>query len=460
LRLSHTDNTSIDGSFIPWILTLRARILDQFPLPEGQSPIPDNVLLEPKWVLDYVDGNSKELGTTDPKIQRENSSLDKASNEVLPIADGFTATLLSNDRLTPQNHWQDVRHLTFTLSEPKAYGPGDVLTIYPKNFPVDVDQFIELQDWASIADTPLKFTSTCTAEVTSSYPPPPVSPLSAGTPLTLRSLLSNYLDIMSIPRRSFFSHLVHYTSDPFHIERLQEFTNPEYIDELYDYTTRPRRSILEVLDEFTSVKIPWQRICSVIPLLRGRQFSIASGGSLKSLGSKTNTTGVELLVAIVKYKTIIKRIRQGVCTRYIASLEPGQSITVTLQKGGLNPRKSDLEKPVVMIGPGTGVAPMRSLIYERIQWRDQQALPEQSDSNVADTLFFGCRNAEQDYFFKDEWQKLFQTTGLNVFAAFSRDQVYFPAPSASHLLIKSPNDMSAQKSLRPRSNPGTIQTCV
>jgi sulfite reductase alpha subunit-like flavoprotein len=341
------------------------------------------------------------------------------------VPNGITATLNANSRLTPADHWQDVRHLTFTLSEPRSYGPGDVVTIYPKNFPVDVDQFIQLMEWTSIADDTLKFTPTCTEDITPLYPPPPLPHSSTSIELTLRSLLTNYLDIMSIPRRSFFSHLTHYTSDPFHIERLQEFTNPEYIDELYDYTTRPRRSILEVLDEFTSVKIPWQRICSIIPLIRGRQFSIASGGSLKSLPSNINTTKVELLIAIVKYKTIIKRIRQGVCTRYVAALEPGQNITITLQKGGLNPKKADLATPVVMIGPGTGVAPMRSLIYERMLWRQGEGSLARNETDIGDTLFFGCRNAEQDYFFAKEWHDMTEKTGLNVFAAFSRDQVRF-----------------------------------
>lgn len=225
---------------------------------------------------------------------------------------------------------------------------------------------------------------------------------------------------MSIPRRSFFAQLAHYTNDEFHRERLLEFTNPEYIDELYDYTTRPRRSIVEVLQEFESVHIPWQRVCSIIPALRGRQFSIAS--AQPPWATAENRTRIELLIAIVKYRTVIKRIRQGVCTRYVASLRPGQDISVTLQKGGLRVTKAETEKPIVMIGPGTGVAPMRALTYQRKYWREEsQGAPA---SSGRDTLFFGCRNAEADFFFKDEWNK-FKDEGmpLDVFTAFSRDQV-------------------------------------
>jgi sulfite reductase alpha subunit-like flavoprotein len=139
-------------------------------------------------------------------------------------------------------------------------------------------------------------------------------------------------------------------------------------------------------------------------------------------------TKIELLIAIVKYKTVIKRIRQGVATRYIASLTPGQQITVTLSQGGLGVGKEELNRPVVMVGPGTGVAPMRSLIYQRILWRDEHKKllngdAQENDETVKDLLFFGCRNAESDYFFKDEWSQL-QSSGvpLEVYAAFSRDQ--------------------------------------
>jgi sulfite reductase alpha subunit-like flavoprotein len=245
--------------------------------------------------------------------------------------------------------------------------------------------------------------------------------------MTLRGILTNDLDIISIPRRSFFAQLAHYTDDEFHKARLLEFTDPQYIDELYDYTSRPRRSILEVLQEFESVKIPWQCVCSIIPTLRGRQFSIAS--AMNPSAETEKNTKIELLIAIVKYKTVIKRIRQGVATRYIASFTPGQEITVTLSRGGLGASKEELDRPVVMIAPGTGVAPMRSLIYQRKQWREETRELENGNrqhesDEVKDLLFFGCRNAESDYFFKDEWTAL-KSSGvpLEVFAAFSRDQV-------------------------------------
>ncbi|KAE9983281.1 hypothetical protein BLS_004703 [Venturia inaequalis] len=418
----------IDGSFIPWSTSLRSSLLEQYPLPKGEEPIPEDVLLEPKWTLEVVGDEEKELRTkglqvngTANGIENEAAQVsDTPPTDLLEIPKGITAKVVSNDRLTPQEHWQDVRHVAFELSEIKNYSPGDVLTIYPKNFPTDVSQFLKTMKWEAIADTPIRFTPT--AALVPNYPPPPVASLQNKI-FTLRSLATNHLDIMSIPRRSFFAHLIHHTEDEMQLDRLKEFTDPQYIDELFDYTTRPRRSILEVLDEFTTLTIPWQKICSIIPFIRGRQFSIASGGALKthipSDGGKSSTR-VELLIAIVKYKTVIKRIRRGVCTRYITSLTPGTLITTTLQKGALLSKNADVNTPIVMVGPGTGVAPLRSLTYERLAQRQSLSLP--AKPTESDILIYGSRSRSADFFFSSEWATISSQTGLKIYTAFSRDQ--------------------------------------
>ncbi|KZM23568.1 NAPDH-dependent diflavin reductase [Ascochyta rabiei] len=411
----------IDGSFLPWTTTLRHRLLEEYPLPEGTDPIPDNVLLDPKWLLDYADKNDAATADDHAVPQTNGDTVDVPSGDLLDVPGGHTANITSNERVTPTTHWQDVRHLTLDIEGSHAYVPGDVLTIYPKNFPSDVDQFLAIMDWTPIADRRIHFTPSSPAVAPTARLPIPT--FSSTSTTTLRQLLTNNLDILSIPRRSFFAQLAHYTNDEFHKARLLEFTDPEYIDELYDYTTRPRRSILEVLQEFESVKIPWQRVCSIIPTLRGRQFSIASAMTEipATESGDGKSTRVELLIAIVKYKTVIKRIRQGVATRYIASFRPSQKITVSLSRGGLGVTQKELERPVVMVGPGTGVAPMRALIQQRMRWRKDTI--SSHDTAIKDLLFFGCRNAESDYFFKDEWKDLVEKNApLEVFTAFSRDQ--------------------------------------
>lgn len=438
---------------MPWSTDLRLHLLDIFPLDEGTSIVPEDVLLKPKWTLEFTEhpsdgpdysitnGNHHDLTqlnrtSTEASVERSTPLTkmeipSKPSKQMRESYGRLAVTLEQNKRLTPTSHWQDVRHIVLAGMSTVEYDPGDVLTIYPKNYSEDVDKFLDMMEWKDIADKSLKFVLTRPMPATHLSPVQPVPIRPECENLTLRGLLTSYLDITAVPRRSFFSMIAHFTRDQSHKERLLEFTRPEYIDELYDYTTRPRRSIPEVLQEFASVRIPWQWIANVLPELRGRQFSIASGGQLKRAAS--GKSYFDLLVAIVKYKTVIKKVREGVCTRYLAALSPGAEMIATLQKGSLGIKIAEAGRPVIMIGPGTGVAPMRSLIWERLQWAEELETQVQRQANGNKTnnnlhavgesvLFFGSRNENSDYFYQHEWAELESKMPLKVFAAFSRDQ--------------------------------------
>ena len=297
-----------------------------------------------------------------------------------------------------------------------------MLAITPKNFPDDVQALIDMMGWSEPADELVSLVPGDGLSSADVIPSPPIPGLENYPKLTLRAFITDYLDIRAIPRRSFFSAVSHYTADEMHQERLLEFTNPEFLDELWDYTSRPRRSILEVLHEFDSIKIPWQHAPSVFPILRGRQFSIASGGEQKQ--GPDGGARFELLIAVVKYKTIIKRIREGVCTRYLSVLRPGSTLRVQLQRGGLNPTEEQLIGPTVLVGPGTGVAPLRSMLWEKAALaRAYQQENRAEDSPIGPTvLVYGGRNRDADYFFNDEWHRLESLIPLQVLTAFSRDQ--------------------------------------
>ncbi|EER36574.1 electron transfer flavoprotein beta-subunit [Histoplasma capsulatum H143] len=430
----------LEGAFVPWSVNLRNNLLNKFPLAPDRHPLPDDVQLPPKWVLAHQDSKSIEgaitypsaaLSETQPGGQGSPSIPSNFSNDLRPIPNTVSATLVANDRLTPQTHWQDVRHLILKISEPIRYVPGDILCVTPRNFDSDVNSLICMMGWESDADTPLCFEPNATYASANNAPSPEIPFLLKSPGFTLRILLTDYLDIMAIPRRSFFSNIAHYTEDPMHKERLLEFANPEYIDEFYDYTSRPRRSILEVLHEFESVKIPWQNVCTVFPTLRGRQFSLASGGKLKTLrslpgDSPTNSgTRFDLLVAIVKYQTVIKKIREGVCTRYLAVLRPGSTLKVQVQKGGLTSSMRQFLEPTVLIGPGTGVAPLRSILWEKAAmattYREKHGLDVPVPIGPI-ILLYGGRNRRADFFFEEEWEALKDVLDLTVLTAFSRDQ--------------------------------------
>ncbi|KAI5847526.1 hypothetical protein BZA05DRAFT_405121 [Tricharina praecox] len=399
-----------EGAFAGWVEVVRSVLRQKWPLMDGTEEIKDEVVLESKWVLEFAGADGEADGKTDGEADSkgEVDGMEIMRKLHAPRPGAILATVAKNERITTPEHWQDVRHLAFTLPEPMCWSPGDVLSISPKNFPADVEHLLALQNWTAIADRPLVLKPSAHL-APSEIPPCPIStPIS---PLTLRTLLIHHLDITSIPRRSFFSLAAHLTTDSTHKERLAEFADPQWIEELWDYTTRPRRSILEVLQEFSSIRIPLPRLLQLIPRLRPRQFSIASS-------SLSSPTSIELLVAIVRYKTVIKKTRLGVCTRYLASLLPdadadADTISLVFHGGSLGLSPSHLRAPVVLIAPGTGVAPMRALLQHRLL----------SPSPAVDnTLIFGCRSSRADYFFSSEWTSLQARGALQLLPAFSRDQ--------------------------------------
>lgn len=435
-----------------WIVQLKQSMLQTFPLPDGIVALGDDEFLEPRWKLSLT-GDSPEhaaaVSSDDnveiPHLTRDNSAnganestsspTAKTDNDEaipstvpIPIRDSYSADLVANDRVTATDHFQDVRLLDLRLDRNYSYGPGAVAVVYPKNFPADVDEFIKLMHWEDVADRPIKLIRSRANASGQATTPSPLRHLElASISLTLRWLLENVIDIMSIPRRSFFANLSYFAGtstedEEFQKERLLELANPELIDELWDYTTRPKRTILEVMMDFTTIQIPWQYALSALPLMRGRQFSIASGGDLKQ--DAEGRTRVQLLVAIADPPSpIIKwRRRYGVCTRYMVTLKPGQKINIGMQQGYLDAQPSELEAPVVMIGPGTGVAPMRAMAQQRHAWGKEMGDTTPGKRLENDILLFGCRGKSTDYFFKDEWEQLSRTEGLQVWTAFSRDK--------------------------------------
>lgn len=398
-------------------------------MPPGQEPIPDNVKLPPKWLLQETEDTAAAApvdtsvsNTTEQAAHDENPGLHRLDHDVRPIPNTLTATLTKNKRVTAPKHWQDVRHISLTVPESVPYSPGDMIAITPKNFVSDVDHLIDMMGWEEDADKLVTLVPGESLRALDEIPSPPILGLEKYPRLTLRALLTDYLDLRAIPRRSFFSTIAHYTSDETHNERLLEFIVPEYLDEFWDYTTRPRRSILEVLHEFHSVKIPWQHAVSVFPIFRGRQFSIASGGPLKRLPD--GGTQFELLIAIVKYQTVIKRIREGVCTRYLSVLRPGSTLQVQLQRGGMRSPVQQLVGPTVLVGPGTGVAPIRSMIWEKagLVQAYREKYPDVEPPIGPTILIYGGRNRKADFFFEEEWEALKDQIQLHVLTAFSRDQ--------------------------------------
>ncbi|KAK0722104.1 hypothetical protein B0T26DRAFT_643769 [Lasiosphaeria miniovina] len=362
--------------------------------------------------------------------------------DLLSIPNSSIGTLVANRRVTPVGHWQDVRLLTFDVQCDKELfaecSAGCTLIVYPKNFPKDVQELITMMGWEQVADHIIDLN---TNQRKSSYPK---HLYFDGACATLRKLLLNNLDITSIPKRAFIKYLVHLTREPNEIERLKELTALGNEQEFYDYTSRPRRTIIELLCDFPGVKIPYDRVLDLFPVIRGREFSICNGGkSLYDAGDYQ--TRIQLLVALVEYKTIIRKPRQGLCSRYIKHLATGSHLSLSLKQPSGNLLGTDQQRckrPLIAIATGTGIAPIRALVHDRMLY-----------GNPGPTvLFFGCRNEAADYYFWQEWK---QIPNMEVYPAFSRDKnmifekevgpPVWPVPDAMDAVLGLGPDLDAGK---------------
>lgn len=392
----------IDGFYIEFQKELLKNLTRIFP--NQIAPISNDILLKPRNKLTVDMRKPKRLTESNMK----SIAINRVGDENL-----VKGKILINNRITSNDHFQDVRHFNFiTEDQLIRYLPGDTVSLYPTNDPVDVQQFLDCQGWQDIADKRVNIEGE-------------LSKIDGGlikNP-TLRSLITHHLDLKAIPRRSFFNLLKHFAADDREREKLAEFASYKDPEELYDYANRPRRSILEVIQEFFSVKIPIHYLFDLLPLIKPRLFSISS---------EPNSNSVDLTIAIVEYKTMLRRTRTGLCTQWIKSLNVNDEILFKVNRNNL---KFNLEKPMIMIAPGTGVAPMRSLIKFLVNNFNY-------DSSKL-FLFYGCRYHDKDFLYEKEFKDLVESKSLTLFTSFSiesggyvQDRLYLESKLISDLLTK------------------------
>ena len=298
----------------------------------------------------------------------------------------FPARLTENRLLNKPGSHKETRHLVIDLGNSGlSYKVGDSLGVFPSNRSSEVEEIL----WRLGA----------TGEER-------VSPamLKLAEPIPLREALGRRLALAK-PTRKIVETLASKATAPDDVARLAALLAPEGKDQLAGYLED--REFVDLLAEFPSAKLTPQELVDHLRKLMPRLYSIASS-------SKVYPHEVHLTLAVVRYETN-HRSRVGVASTFLAERAElnRTEVPVFVSDSHFGVPEAGA-RDIIMVGPGTGVAPFRAFMQERVAAR----------ATGRNWLFFGDQHRATDYLYEEEW-RAWQAEGAlaRVDLAFSRDQL-------------------------------------
>ncbi len=291
----------------------------------------------------------------------------------------YAAELLLSQKITGRDSAKDVRHVEIDLGESGiSYQAGDALGVWFENSTELVEELIDAlgfngQDKVTVADESIELT----AALKSNYE------------ITQTSL--NFVEFWANQTQS--SYLLTLLDDK---PALREYAaNHQIVD------------VVKSQPLANSTELTAQDFVDALRKITPRLYSIASSQSEVE-------EEVHLTVGLVEYKEG-ETTRQGGASSFLANgLEEGDEVKVFIEHNDNFRLPANSETPVIMIGPGTGVAPFRAFMQER----------EATDASGDNWLFFGDQTFTQDFLYQVEWQNYLKSGLLSkIDLAFSRDQV-------------------------------------
>ncbi|OKP86935.1 sulfite reductase [NADPH] flavoprotein alpha-component [Paenibacillus helianthi] len=290
----------------------------------------------------------------------------------------FQAEVLENLNLNGRGSDRETRHLELSLAGSNmTFEPGDSLGVYPENHPRLVEEIIAAMGWNSGETVPLN---------------------KKGEEGTLHEALLRHYEI-TVLTKPLLEQAAKLSTAP----ALHELLLPDRSKQLKEYIQG--RDLLDLIQDFAPWDVP---ACSFVTILRklpARLYSIASSYN-------ANPEEVHFTVRAVRYESH-GRERYGVCSVHCAErVQPGDTLPVYIQNNPNFKLPANPDVPVIMIGPGTGVAPFRSFLEER----------EEQGAEGKTWLFYGDRHFVTDFLYQTDWQRMLKDGVLNKLdVAFSRD---------------------------------------
>jgi len=330
-----------------------------------------------KWLneaLTKIGARGDEV-VSSPTLEPRPSSLDPDPSKYSRTKP-FPAALLANKPLNAPGSGKDTRHFEMDLNgSGLSYEAGDVLGVIPTNCPELVEDVLAV----------LK----CSGDE--------MVPGRDGAEAPLREALLSHYEITKIGQ-PFLAAMAERSGD----ERLQKLASPNANGALAEFLHG--REIIDLLAAHPSVKFAPVEFTALLKKLQPRLYSISSS-------PKANPGHVHLTVSIVRYESLARR-RKGVCSTFLAERAARTVPVFVHAKKNFRP-PSNGETPMIMVGPGTGIAPFRAFLQER----------RATGAQGRNWLFYGDQRSASDFMYRDELEAMQREGALTrLDTAFSRDQ--------------------------------------
>jgi sulfite reductase (NADPH) flavoprotein alpha-component len=328
-----------------------------------------------RWMnaaLDALASGNKPVPATVPVLETADGTIKALSYS---RSNPFVARLLTNRKLNENGSEKHTRHFEISLAGSNLiYEPGDALGVMPANCPQLVDDLLSALR----------------------QPGDRCVPGPSGSEVSLREALIYHYEITRIPR-PLLSAMADRTGD----ELLKKVASPDANGELTRFMWG--REIVDLLVAYPSVRFAPTDFVSLLKKLQPRLYSISSS-------LKVHPNQVHLTVGIVQYESLGRK-RKGVCSTFLAERTGTVPVFVHTNKAFRPPPNGDT--PMIMVGPGTGIAPFRSFLHDR----------RASGTKGRNWLFFGEQRGECDFLYRDELEQMRRDGSLaRLDTAFSRDQ--------------------------------------
>ncbi|MCY8497542.1 assimilatory sulfite reductase (NADPH) flavoprotein subunit [Bacillus atrophaeus] len=328
-----------------------------------------------EWVEEVLGGLSEaQSGIAEPTPAAAPQSGESAYSRTNP----FRAEVLENINLNGRGSNKETRHLELSLEgSGLTYEPGDSLGVYPENDPALVDMLLEEMNWD---------------------PEEVVTVNKQGDVRPLKEALISHFEI-TVLTKPLLQQAAQLSAD----EDLRELLSPGNEEKAKAYLEG--RDVLDLVRDFGPWGVSAQEFIAILRKMPARLYSIASSLS-------ANPDEVHLTIGAVRYDAH-GRERKGVCSILCAErLQPGDTLPIYIQHNQNFKLPDNPETPIIMVGPGTGIAPFRSFMQER----------EEAGAEGKSWVFFGDQHFVTDFLYQTEWQKWLKDGVLTKMdVAFSRD---------------------------------------